>query len=107
MQVLTNLFSNAIKFSPRGEQVIIDIEENKDTGRVSVSNKGPGIPYEFQPKIFHKFSQADPLNLPGIARTGLGLNISRNMIQLIHGEINFVSKPNEIITFYFDLPKAR
>lgn len=106
IQALTNLLSNAIKFSPRDEEVIISIEEIDGMGRVSVSNKGPGIPYDFQSKIFQKFSQADPRNLQGHAGTGLGLSISKSIIEKMHGKINFISIPNELTTFYFDLPKA-
>ena len=103
-QVLTNLISNAVKFSPEKEEVTITIKKQGDTVRVLLSNKGPGIPLDFQPRIFEKFSQADASNTRGKGGTGLGLSISKAIIDKLGGTINFVSKPNEITTFYFDLP---
>lgn len=104
MQVLANLISNAVKFSPPGEQVEIAILDKDSVGRVTISNKGPGIPLDFQDRIFQRFTQADPSNPHG--GTGLGLNISHSFIEKMHGSLNFKSEPNVLTTFYFDLPKA-
>lgn len=104
MQVITNLLSNAIKFSPKNEEVTISIKRHKNWVSVSVSNKGEGIPADFQSKIFQKFSQADSSNIRSKGGTGLGLNISKTIIEKLGGKINFVSKPGELTTFYFDLP---
>jgi PAS domain S-box-containing protein len=104
MQVLTNLISNAVKFSPKGEEVILTIKQNQKNARVLISNKGPGISDEFQSRVFQKFSQADSSNTRGKGGTGLGLNISKAIIEKLGGTLNFISKPDEITTFYFDFP---
>lgn len=103
-QVLTNLLSNAVKFSPPGETVSLSIKRHNDRVRVSVTNKGIGIPPEFQPFIFQKFSQADTSDTRGKGGTGLGLSISKAIIEKLGGDLNFVSKANEETTFYFNLP---
>lgn len=103
IQVLTNLISNACKFSAKGGQVIVSTEKQENRVRVSVCNFGPEIPKEFQPRIFQKFSQADASNTRGKGGTGLGLNISKAIIEKLGGQINFLSSP-EKTTFYFDLP---
>lgn len=103
MQVLNNLISNACKFSNTGKDVLISIEKVKNMVRVSVCNYGPEIPLEFRPRIFQKFSQADSSDTRGKSGTGLGLNISRAIIEKLEGRINFTSAPEKTI-FYFDLP---
>lgn len=104
MQVLANLVSNACKFSPKDSKVIIEIKKINKQVRVSVIDQGTGIPLEFQDRIFQKFSQADSSDTRGKGGTGLGLNISKNIIEKMGGQLNFVSTPNEGTTFYFDLP---
>ena len=106
MQVLVNLISNACKFSPSGDKVTVSIEPINSMVRVSVSDNGPGIPEEFQPRIFQKFSQADSSDTRGKGGTGLGLNISKNIIEQLNGTINFFSSPDSGTTFYFELPIA-
>jgi len=104
MQVLANLISNAIKFSPKGEEVTLAIKQRQESVRVLISNKGAGIPNDFQLHIFQKFSQVDTSDTRGKGGTGLGLNISKAIIEKLGGTLNFISKPGEITTFYFDLP---
>lgn len=104
MQVLANLLSNACKFSPPNETVTIEIQKKGNKGRVAVIDKGAGIPLEFQQRIFQKFSQADSSDTRGKGGTGLGLNISKSIIEKMGGMLDFISKPNEGTTFYFDLP---
>ncbi|STX48927.1 sensory box histidine kinase/response regulator [Legionella hackeliae] len=103
IQVLNNLISNACKFSEKGNKVEISIQKQNGIVRCSVSNYGPEIPIEFRPRIFQKFSQADASNTRGKSGTGLGLNISKAIIEKLGGQINFASTP-EKTTFYFDLP---
>jgi PAS domain S-box-containing protein len=104
MQVLANLISNACKFSPPNRPVTVEIKRIKNKVRVSVSDKGPGIPLEFQERIFQKFSQADSSDSRGKGGTGLGLNISKSIVEKMGGILSFVSLPNEGSTFYFELP---
>jgi PAS domain S-box-containing protein len=104
MQVLANLISNACKFSPKGEKITVVMKRVNSHVRVSVSDNGPGIPKEFQSRIFQKFSQADSSDTRGKGGTGLGLNISKTIIEKLGGTLNFFSRPGEGSTFYFDLP---
>lgn len=105
MQVLTNLISNAAKFTPEGSQVSLIIETLNGSIRVSVTDQGTGVPEEFKSRIFEKFSQADSSSTRIKGGTGLGLSISRAIIEKMHGTLNFVNVPNGGATFYFDLPK--
>jgi len=105
LQVLANLISNAVKFSPAHDEVKIMIEEqNNNMVRVSITDKGNGIPVEFQKSIFNKFSQADSSSSRKQAGTGLGLNISKSIIEKMNGSLNFITEINKGTTFYFDLP---
>ncbi|MDR3476587.1 MAG: ATP-binding protein [Gammaproteobacteria bacterium] len=105
MQVLSNLFSNAVKFSAKDGYVDVEISEVNNFVRVSVTNRGQGIPLEFQAQIFQKFSQADTSNTREKGGTGLGLSISKAIIEKMHGILNFRSLPSGETTFYFDLPR--
>jgi len=104
MQVLTNLISNACKFSPKDDKVIVDIVPDGGKVRVSISDHGAGVSNEFQSRIFQKFSQADSSATRDKSGTGLGLNISKTIIEKLGGTLDFMSTPNEGTTFYFDLP---
>lgn len=103
-QVLCNLLSNAAKFSPRGGQVEVSVDEFESMVRVSVQDHGPGIPADFIDRIFHKFSQADASDTRHIGGTGLGLSISKELIESMNGTIGFSSVPGSGACFYFDLP---
>lgn len=104
-QILTNLLSNAAKFSPRGGQVTVSIEkvENKAV-RVSVRDEGAGVPDEFRDRIFHKFAQADASDTRQKGGTGLGLSISKALVEKLGGTIGFESVLGRGATFFFDLP---
>jgi PAS domain S-box-containing protein len=104
IQVLTNLISNAVKFASKNTSVDITITRNNEFARVSVTNMGRGISKEFQPHIFQKFSQADSSDTRNKDGSGLGLNISKAIIEKMGGTLQFVSTPNEQTTFYFELP---
>lgn len=103
-QVLTNLLSNAIKFSLPNSYVEISVFRVNDNVRISVTNYGAEIPQAFKNKIFQKFAQADSSDSRQKGGTGLGLNISKLIIEKMNGQIDFVSKNNKT-TFYFDLPE--
>lgn len=103
-QVLSNLLSNAVKFSPPGVAVEIRLERRKDRIRVIVADHGPGIPEQFKPRVFMKFSQADSSSSRKISGTGLGLNISKQLIEAMQGTIGFESTRGSGTRFYFELP---
>jgi PAS domain S-box-containing protein len=103
-QVLANLLSNAAKFSPSGSVVAIAVERRPDRiVRVSVVDRGPGIPDAFRAKIFQKFSQARTTD-PKRKGTGLGLSIAKAIVEKHHGRIGFEISPTGT-TFYFELPE--
>lgn len=104
MQVLANLISNACKFSPPQGHVTIAVKQLNDNVRVSVSDEGAGIPVEFQPYLFQKFSQADTSTARVKGGTGLGLSISKTIIEKMGGDLNFITRPDKGTTFYFELP---
>ena len=72
--------------------------------RVGVSDRGPGVPEEFQEQIFLKFSQADASDARHRDGTGLGLSIVKALIEAMGGSVGFEGKPDIGTTFYFDLP---
>lgn len=104
MQVMSNLLSNAIKFSPNEGIVGVSMTIEGDKVRVSVSDNGVGIPKEFQPKLFQSFAQADSSDRRTAGGTGLGLYISKSIIEAHGGFIQYKTKTGEGSTFFFDLP---
>ena len=103
-QVFSNLLSNAAKFSPIGSIVDIIVTENDRYVRVSVKDNGPGISDEFKSKIFGKFIQADSTLTREKGGTGLGLHISKQIIEKMKGRIGFDTKVGVGTTFWFELP---
>jgi len=105
VQILTNLISNAIKFSPADETVNVALEKiNDNTVRISVEDKGSGISEESKSKIFKKFSQTDSSDTRLKDGTGLGLYITKYLVEQMHGKIDFESKSGTGTTFYIDFP---
>ncbi|MYL23782.1 GAF domain-containing protein [Halomonas alkaliantarctica] len=108
-QVLTNLLSNAIKFSPEGETVRVAAQRlderhgDGDRVRISVIDRGPGIPEAFRPYLFEKFSQAqgNEAKRPG---TGLGLALVKAYVEGMQGQVHFESQVQSGTTFHVDLP---
>jgi signal transduction histidine kinase len=103
-QVLTNLITNAIKYSPRAGRVIVSLTKRTNAVEVRVKDFGIGIPAEQQKKIFDRFFQVErPLGqiYPGL---GLGLYITKEIIERHQGEIWLESKPGEGTTFTVRLP---
>lgn len=105
-QILTNLISNAVKFSPRGQEVVVAIKSTDSHIRVSVRDHGPGIPDEFKPHIFEKFAQADATDTRQKGGTGLGLSIVKQLVVRLGGEIGFEDAPGGGTIFNLDLPRA-
>jgi PAS domain S-box-containing protein len=93
-QVVTNLLSNAVKFSPRGAEVIVTIEIRDARVSISVRDHGPGIPDAYKHSIFEKFVQVDATNTRLIGGTGLGLNIVKQIVERLDGEIDFEVAPS-------------
>lgn len=106
IQVMTNLLSNAAKFSQSGGTVDVVVTEDVKTVRVAVVDYGMGIPDEFRNRIFGKFAQADSSDSRQKGGTGLGLNISKTIIDHFGGKIDFTSEMGEKTVFYFDLERS-
>ena len=102
VQVFTNLISNAIRFSPKGETVTVSLRTTPTSVAVFVTDRGPGIPLEFRRRIFGKFQQADAAGSSGGA--GLGLAIVRAIVERHGGSIRFDSAPGHGTTFITELP---
>jgi PAS domain S-box-containing protein len=105
VQVLTNLVSNAIKYSPAGADVVVRVDRSAEGHlRFSVSDSGPGIAAEQLPKLFGKFQQLDASDRRQRGGTGLGLAISKAIVEHHGGAIGVFSKPGRGSTFWFDVP---
>ena len=90
MQVLTNLISNAAKFSPEASACQVSVPRHLvDCYRITVADRGPGIPEEFRDRIFEKFAQADSSDTRRKAGTGLGLSIVREIVVALDGSVGF------------------
>lgn len=107
IQVLSNLLSNAVKYSPKEDQVLVSTRNTPSEVRISVSDKGPGIPTEFQDRVFEKFAQADSSDTRRVGGTGLGMAIAKSLVEKHGGRISFVSQPGQGTTFHIDLSIAK
>jgi signal transduction histidine kinase len=109
-QVLTNLMSNAIKFTPDGGRIDVSARLIDEPGgtkfvELSVQDSGPGIPKESLEKIFEKFVQLELANSGGISSSGLGLTITREIVEAHHGKIWAESEPGQGSRFVARFPQ--
>lgn len=103
IQVVSNLLSNAAKFSPKNSDIELILEVSRNNVRISVVDSGSGIPEEYQAQLFQKFKQLGKTENQKLPGTGLGLNICKHIIEAHHGNIGFESVPGEKTVFYFTL----
>ncbi len=106
LQVLTNLLSNAAKFSPPGGRVRVYMERIGDRIRINVQDYGQGIAKEAQARIFERFAQASTTANRGVESTGLGLNIAKVIMEEQKGSIGLFSELGKGATFYAEFPAA-
>ncbi|MDH5527428.1 MAG: response regulator [Nitrospirota bacterium] len=106
MQVLANLLSNAAKFSPEGGVVEVSARRRNGMVRICVTDSGPGIPEEFQARVFEKFTQSDATDTRVSGGTGLGLSIARAIVEKHGGTIGFSTVVGAGTTFHVDLPEV-
>jgi signal transduction histidine kinase len=102
--VLDNLMSNAVKFSRRGETVILRILTKADRILVEVEDHGVGIPPDSREKVFGRFTQVDSSDRRSHGGTGLGLNIAQEIMAAHGGNVTYTSKLGEGSTFVIDFP---
>ena len=105
-QVVSNLLDNAIKYSPAGGRIKVSVDANHDSGTIAVQDPGLGIPLADQKRIFDKFYRLDPAMTRGIGGSGLGLYISRQLIEQMHGTLTVDSENETGSTFTITLPLA-
>jgi len=105
MQVINNMISNSLKFTPAGGKIEVNIKENKKDILLTVADNGIGIPQKYHATLFDKFTEARRSGLHGERSTGLGMSIIKTIIEWHNGEIWFESEENKGTTFYIKLPK--
>ena len=103
-QVIDNLISNAIKYSPPGSTVTLSVEAVRDGCRISVQDEGPGITDEDRKKLFKDFAKLSAKPTGGEKSIGLGLAISRRIVEAHGGRIGVDSDPGNGATFWFIIP---
>jgi PAS domain S-box-containing protein len=104
MQVMTNLLSNAAKFSPPNGTVEVSARRAGSNVRVEVGDRGPGIPEKFRNRIFARFAQADSADSRIKGGTGLGLAISKRLVEMMQGRVGFEDRAGGGTSFFFELP---
>jgi signal transduction histidine kinase len=104
VQVLTNLISNAAKYSPEHGTIRVGAVCRDGMTRLWVKDEGPGVPENFKDRIFQKFSQADASDTRRKGGTGLGLSIAKAIVEQHRGMVGYESERGRGTTFYFDLP---
>ncbi len=105
-QVLGNILDNAIKYSPEGGEILMAVSGNGDRVRFEVRDEGLGFPADERERIFERFHRLDPDQTRGIGGTGLGLYISRELVERMRGRIWADSEPGRGATFVVEVPFA-
>jgi signal transduction histidine kinase len=103
-QVLLNLVDNAVKYSPDGGRVEVEVIQRDSGLRIAVRDSGLGIPHGEEQRIFGKFYRVDPQQTRGVGGTGLGLYICRELVRRMDGRVSVSSTEGEGSTFVVDLP---
>lgn len=104
MQVINNLISNSLKFTPDNGSIEVRVSRNNELVRIEVKDTGIGIPEEFHQTLFDKFSKARRSGVKGEPSVGLGMSIIKTIVEWHQGKIWFTSKVGEGTTFYIEIP---
>ncbi len=105
-QITANVINNAIKFTKEKTHVHISLTEHEKYLRISISDEGPGIDVAHQERVFNEFETVGNVNTHHKG-TGLGMPISKRLIELMGGQISFDSKPDQGTTFHIDVPTTK
>ncbi len=106
-QVFANLMSNAVKFSPTGKPIELSVEALGEHVRIGVRDWGPGVPEEFEGRLFERFAQADASDSRRTSGTGLGLSITKAIVERMGGTIGYEPADGGGSFFFFELPTAK
>jgi signal transduction histidine kinase len=107
VQILTNILSNAVKFSPQHSEIVVRMQRMQDAGLgISISDEGPGIPPTQQAKIFERFARGDPMISRQAEGLGLGLWIVRSLVEMHRGEVTIDSTLGRGTTIRLYFPPA-
>jgi two-component system sensor histidine kinase VicK len=103
-EILINMVSNAIKYTPNGGQVLVQIRKGSRNVLISVKDNGMGIPKSAREQLFSKFYRAQNVVRHETSGTGLGLYLVKGLVETLNGKIWFESIENRGSTFYVRLP---
>lgn len=103
-QVFANLISNAIKHAPDKSKIELSAEQSGRWVRLSVRDQGPGVPADFQERLFTRFAQADASTTRAVSGTGLGLSIAKALVEEMGGRIGYQDRSEGGSVFWFELP---
>jgi Signal transduction histidine kinase len=106
VQIMDNLVSNAVKYSPNGKNVYVRVYQMDRRIRAEVKDEGPGISAEDQRRLFGKFARLSARPTAGEHSTGLGLAIVKRLVESMHGEVWCESHPGDGAAFLVELPAA-
>ena len=107
IQVLNNVLSNAVRFSPPGGSVTLSASRDGGMVRVAIRDRGPGISDEFCDRVFEKFARADDGSWRHRSGTGLGMSISKAIMEELGGSISFETEIGVGTVFFIDIPESR
>ena len=105
IQVLTNVLSNAVRFSAANDVVAVSVIQHYERFRVAISDKGPGISEDFREHVFEAFARGEQDDWRNRSGTGLGMSISKGIIEELGGAISFETELGMGTTFFVDIPK--
>jgi PAS domain S-box-containing protein len=105
-QALVNLLDNAMKYSPVEGEIRVWVGRHRSSARVTIADDGPGVAAEDRERIFEKFFRVDPTQITGVAGTGLGLYITREVARRMQGRVGLLPA-DKGATFFVDLPVAQ
>ncbi len=105
MQVINNLISNALKFTPDGGKIAVRVEDKEGAVMIQVADTGVGIPAKYHASLFDKFTKARRPGIKGEPSVGLGMSIIKTIVEWHHGQIWFESQENKGTTFFIQIPK--